>query len=84
MGAPGGPSPCGAPSIVTPNRWRIGSIGLPIVSPSPPANSNATGWFPPCVTISEPESPGALKAPGLTETWPTNRASWRQNSKITR
>ena len=31
-----------------------------MVRPSPPAKSSPTGWFEPCATMSEPESPEAL------------------------
>ena len=47
-----------------------------MVSPSPPAKSSPTGWFEPCATISEPESPESLNGPGVTENWFTKWA-WK-------
>jgi len=83
-GDPGGPFPGGAPSIVTPKRCKTVSIGLPMVRPSPPAKRSATGWLPSWVTISDPESPAALKVPGEIEIWLTNRACWKQMSNTRR
>ena len=83
-GAPGGPLPGAAPSIITPKRCRTVSIGFPMVSPSPPAKRSATGWLPLWVTIREPESPAALKVPGEIEIWLTKRACWKHVLKRSR
>src|SRR5215216_3440111 len=52
------------------NRLRTRPIGLPIVEVLLPANRSATGWWQELfVTISEPESPPALKVLLLITTW---------------
>ena len=64
-------SPVYEPSTPTPKYVRIGSMGEPMVTVLLPAKRRATGlllwllFLPlPSTTMSDPESPPALKPPG--------------------
>ncbi len=65
------------PSTVTPNRFKTRSIRLTMVWVSLPAKSKPTGrlWL---STTSDPESPPALKVPGVTMSWSVKRAMFIQ------
>jgi hypothetical protein len=57
-------------------KWlRTWLIWFANVLVEPPANNSPTGLRPLLVTMSEPESPPALKLPSLMPTWPTKRAT---------
>src|SRR6185437_3573015 len=54
--------------LVSPRLARTVATGFPTVLVLEPAKSSAMGWPPACETMSEPESPAALKVPPLMAT----------------